>query len=278
MLQALSSKYPVWFCDVWGVVHNGAEVYPPAADSLTRHREGGGTVILVSNSPRSTQGMALQLDETGVPRGAYDAVVTSGDVTRDLMLQTDGKLFHIGPDRDDSLFARLAVERVSLEKASAVIGTGFVHEERETAADYDPLLRDMLTRGLPMICANPDKVARKAGKIVPCAGALAERYGAMGGEVRMAGKPHAPIYDLARRRAAAVRDHDVPASSILCIGDGPETDVAGAAAQGMACLFVFGLHDGESEDAAAAQRLRKRFPTLTLEGCVHTLAWRQPLA
>ncbi|MFO1033015.1 MAG: TIGR01459 family HAD-type hydrolase [Hyphomicrobiales bacterium] len=203
MLQQLSAQYPVWFCDVWGVVHNGAMVYPPTIDSLARHRSAGGTVILVSNSPRSTAGITRQLDDIGVPRACYDAVVTSGDVTRDLMQQTDGKLYHLGPARDLSLFERLPVERVPLEQASAIICTGLLHEEQETPADYEPAFRAMIGRGLPMICANPDKVVRKAGRLIFCAGALAETYRARGGEVRMAGKPHAPIW----RPGAAAGGH-----------------------------------------------------------------------
>jgi HAD superfamily hydrolase (TIGR01459 family) len=271
MIQSLSNRFPVWFCDVWGVVHNGASIFPQTVDSLIRHRRAGGTVVLVSNSPRSTQGLSRQLDEIGVPHDAYDAVVTSGDVTRDLIQQTDGRLFHLGPQRDHSLFDKLSLQLLPVTEASAVICTGLVHEDRETPADYTPLLTEMKARGLPMICANPDKVVRKAGKLVFCSGALADAYAALGGEVLMAGKPYSPIYDLARRRAATVRDHEVPVSAILCIGDGPDTDVAGAAGQSMACLFVNGLHDGHEADIAA--QLRQRFPNLTLLGAVDLLAW-----
>ncbi len=205
-----------------GVLHDGHAPFPPTVDCLQRHRRAGGAVILVSNSPRSTIGVSKQLDELGVPRDAYDTAVTSGDVTRDLIQQTDGKLFHLGPARDLSIFDGLHVSRVLLPEASAVICTGLFHDDRETPADYAELLADIRRRGLPMICANPDKVVRKGGRLQYCAGALAEAFAAIGGEVRMAGKPYAPIYDLARRRAAAIRDHEVPLSSILAIGDGPE--------------------------------------------------------
>ncbi|MBK8772001.1 MAG: TIGR01459 family HAD-type hydrolase [Rhizobiales bacterium] len=272
-MRDLSSLYPIWFCDIWGVLHDGHAPYAITVDCLQRHRKNGGTVVLVSNSPRSTIGVSKQLDEIGVARDCYDTAVTSGDVTRDLMQQTDGRLFHLGPSRDLSIFDGLSVNRVALEAASTVICTGLFHDDRETPADYAALLADIHARKLPMICANPDKVVRKGGRLQYCAGALAEAYAALGGEVRMAGKPFAPIYDLARRRAATIRDHDVPVSSILAIGDGPETDIRGAAGQGIACVFMTGLHDGEGSLADDDAAIRKAVPEANILRTVERLDW-----
>lgn len=272
-MRDLSQAYPVWFCDIWGVLHDGHAPFAPTVDSLQRHRRNGGSVILVSNSPRSTLGVSRQLDEIGVPRDAYDTAVTSGDVTRDLMQQTDGKLFHLGPARDISIFEGLAVTRLPLAEASAVICTGLFHDDREKPSDYVEMLGEMKRRSLTMICANPDKIVRKGGQLMYCAGALAEVYSAMGGEVRMAGKPFAPIYDLARRRAAAIRDHDIPLGAILAIGDGPDTDVRGAAEQGMACVFMTGLHDHHGSPADADAAIRKSVPGANILRTVEHLAW-----
>lgn len=272
-MRDLSSRYPVWFCDIWGVLHDGHAPFPPTVDCLQRHRRAGGAVILVSNSPRSTIGVSKQLDELGVPRDAYDTAVTSGDVTRDLMQQTDGKLFHLGPARDLSIFDGLQVSRVSLPEATAVICTGLFHDDRETPADYAELLADIRRRGLPMICANPDKVVRKGGRLQYCAGALAEAFAAIGGEVSMAGKPYAPIYDLARRRAATIRDHEVPLSSILAIGDGPETDIKGAAEQGIAAVFMTGLHDDHGDVTKADAAIRAHVQKANILRTVAALAW-----
>jgi len=272
-MRDLSNLYPVWFCDIWGVVHDGHAPFAPTVDSLQRHRRAGGCVILVSNSPRSTIGVSKQLDELGVPRDAYDTAVTSGDVTRDLMQQTDGKLFHLGPARDLSIFDGLHVTRVELPDASAVICTGLFHDDRETPKDYVALLSDMHARGLTMICANPDKVVRKAGRLLYCAGALADVYAAMGGEVRMAGKPYAPIYDLARRRAATIRDHDVPLSSILAIGDGPETDIKGAAEQGIAAVFMTGLHEDHDDLEKPDAAIHAHVPKANIIRTVASLDW-----
>lgn len=272
-MRDLSSAYPVWFCDIWGVAHDGHVPNVSTVDCLTRHRRSGGTVVLVSNSPRSTLGVTRQLDEIGVSRDAYDTAVTSGDVTRDLMQQTDGKLFHLGPSRDLSIFDGLQVERVPMPMASAVICTGLFHDDRETPQDYVQTLQDMRMRNLTMICANPDKVVRKGGRLLYCAGALAEAYERLGGVVQMAGKPFAPIYDLARRRAATIRDHDVPVSAILAIGDGPETDIKGAAEQGMACVFMTGLHMDHSDPAMADAAIREALPGAKILRTVVALQW-----
>jgi HAD superfamily hydrolase (TIGR01459 family) len=272
-MRDLSNSYPVWFCDIWGVIHDGHAPYASTVDCLQQHRRNGGTVVLVSNSPRSTIGVTKQLDGIGVARDSYDTAVTSGDVTRDLMQQTDGKLFHLGPSRDLSIFDGLHVTRLPLAEASGVICTGLFHDDRETPDDYASLLAEMRQRGLTMICANPDKVVRKGGRLQYCAGALAEAYAALGGDVRMAGKPFAPIYDLARRRAATIRDHDVPVSAILAIGDGPETDIKGAVAQGIACVFMTGLHDGHASLAEEEAAVKSAVPGANILRTVERLVW-----
>jgi HAD superfamily hydrolase (TIGR01459 family) len=272
-MRDLSASFPVWFCDIWGVLHDGYKPFAATVDSLQHHRRGGGTVVLVSNSPRSTIGVSRQLDEIGVPRDCYDTAVTSGDVTRDLIQQTDGKLFHLGPARDLSIFDGLQVSRVTLEQASGVICTGLFHDDRETPQDYARMLADMRALGLTMICANPDKVVRKGNKLQYCAGSLAEAYDRLGGQVLMAGKPFAPIYDLARRRAATIRDHDVPLHTILAIGDGPETDIKGAAEQGIAAVYVTGLHDAEEDPEVALKQLRMAFPQAQILRAMAELTW-----
>lgn len=274
-MQRLSAAYPVWFCDIWGVIHNGYEPFANTVACLAKHREQGGVVVLVSNSPRSEAGILRQLDEIGVARAAYDAAVTSGDVTRTLMAEAPAhKLFHLGPERDLSIFHGLKVERVPLEQAGAVICTGLFHDDRETPEDYEALLADMLSRKLPMICANPDKMVRKGSRLLYCAGSLAERYAALGGEVSMAGKPYAPIYDLARRKAQALHGKQVAAGDVLAIGDVPETDIKGAADQGFACLYVTGGVREHVEDMASElAHIRELVPKARIVAAVPELVW-----
>jgi HAD superfamily hydrolase (TIGR01459 family) len=274
-MRDLSHRYPVWFVDIWGVVHNGEKPFAETVITLARHRKEGGTVILVSNSPRSAKGVIEQLDEIGIRRDAYDDAVTSGDVTQDLMRQVpSGKLYHLGPSRDLSLFEGMPVKRVGLEQADAVICTGLVHDERETPADYGEELAAIYARNLTFISANPDKIVRKGDSLIYCAGSLAEAYEKLGGTVQMAGKPHAPIYDLALRKAFRLRDISIERGDVMAIGDGPETDILGAANQGFPVVYVGGgVRDHATDLNAELAHIRSLVPTANILMAVKQLSW-----
>ncbi len=274
-MQNLSARYPVWFVDIWGVVHNGVKPFQNTVDVLAQHRAHGGTVILVSNSPRSEIGVTKQLNEIGVRKDAYDAAVTSGDVTQSLMrAEPSGKLFHLGPARDLSIFEGVAIERVPQEQAGAIICTGLYHDDRETPDDYKELLAQLKARNLPMICANPDKVARKGNHLMYCAGALAEAYQNIGGEVSMAGKPYAPIYERALAKASELRGTTIEKSQILAIGDGPETDILGAANQGFPVVYVSGGVRDHAEDMTSEKaHIQALVPHANILLAVNHLEW-----
>jgi HAD superfamily hydrolase (TIGR01459 family) len=274
-MQDFSKRYPVWFVDIWGVVHNGERPFHATVDVLAKHRDQGGTVILVSNSPRSEKGVTHQLDEIGVRKDAYDAAVTSGEVTQSLMrAEPTGKLFHLGPARDLSLFEGLNVQRVPQDQAGAVICTGLYHDDRETPDDYADLLAQLRARNLPMICANPDKMARKGNRLMYCAGALAEAYQNIGGTVQMAGKPYAPIYERALARAAEVRGEAITKSRVLAIGDGPETDILGAANQGFPVVYVSGGVRDHAEDMVTEKaHIQQLVPSANIILAVNHLSW-----
>ena len=275
-MRDLSHRYPVWFVDIWGVIHNGEKPFVETVATLARHRKEGGTVVLVSNSPRSAKGVIQQLDEIGVRTDAYDDAVTSGDVTQDLMrLIPSGKLYHIGPARDLSLFDGLPVKRVGLTEADAIICTGLVHDDRETPEDYRDELAALRARNLPMISANPDKIVRKGERLIYCAGALAEAYQKLGGEVSMAGKPYAPIYELALRKAFRLRDISIERNDVLAIGDGPETDILGAANQGFPVVYVGGGVRDHAEDLdGELAHIRQLVPSANILMAVKHLNWR----
>jgi HAD superfamily hydrolase (TIGR01459 family) len=255
--SALAPAYDLILCDVWGVVHNGLAAHPAAGDALTRFRAAGGLVVMVSNAPRPAAAVIAMLDQLGVVRSAYDAVVTSGDVTRDLISALpDRRVYHIGPDRDLPTFAGLDAERVSLEAATAAVCTGLMDDEHETAADYAETLSAMKARDLPMICANPDLLVERGARLIPCAGAIAAAYEAIGGRVIQAGKPHPPIYMRAFAEAERLRGRPVERRRCLAIGDAIRTDVAGAAAEGIdSLLCAYGIH---WHDLAPAGRIDAR--------------------
>lgn len=274
-LNELSKSHPLWLVDIWGVVHNGVNPFAETTAALARHRESGGTVVLVSNSPRTARGVTLQLNEIGVRKDAYDAAVTSGDVTQDLMRAVpSGKLYHLGPARDLSIFDGVDIKRVGKKEADAIICTGLCHDDRETPEDYVDLLAELQALELPMICANPDKMARKGDRLLYCAGALAERYQAIGGKVSMAGKPYAPIYELALKTAAALRGGPVARDKVLAIGDGPETDILGAALQGFPVVYVGGgVRDQAADLASEKAHIQSLVPNANIVLAVNHLAW-----
>lgn len=245
--STLACRYDAVLCDVWGVVHNGVAAHADACDALARFRAGGGSVILISNAPRPREWVVRSLDRLAVPRGSYDGLVTSGDVTRAFLAGHPGQtVFLIGPERDHSIFDGLPVAFGALEAADYAVCTGLYDDEKETPDDYGDILARMRARSLFMVCANPDLVVERGNRLVHCAGAIADRYAHLGGEVLYAGKPHPPIYEEAFAQIAAVRGSSVPLARVLAIGDSVRTDLTGATRAGIDCLFVTaGIHREE---------------------------------
>lgn len=261
-LAEIADRYDVILSDVWGVIHNGRESFPAACSALARFRADRGPVILISNAPRPSQDVLPQLDGLHVPRAAWSAIVTSGDATRILLGgKAPGPAWRIGPDRDAPLYEGLGLEFADATTAAFVSVTGPYDDEVETAEDYRERFAEAVARKLPLICANPDIVVQRGDRLIPCGGALAQLYEAMGGEVIMAGKPHAPIYGLSLGEAEVILGHPVDHRRVLCIGDGVPTDIKGANAQGLDVLFVAsGIHGAEiigpdGLDAQAAEAL-----------------------
>lgn len=245
-LDAVAEPYSAIFCDVWGVVHNGVLAFPHASAALARMRRAGKAVVLVTNAPRPHGLVEEQLRRLGVPDEAWDAVVTSGDVTRELISNAPRRLFHIGPDRDMTLYDGLDIELVEEFEAAGVVCTGLLDDETETPEDYAGLLERLRARDLPFICANPDVVVERGDKLIFCAGALARDYSLLGGRTEIAGKPHRPIYEAALAAAGEVLGRRIGAADALAIGDGVLTDVKGGVDMGIDVLFVTaGIHAGE---------------------------------
>ncbi|MCB8820438.1 TIGR01459 family HAD-type hydrolase [Microvirga rosea] len=246
-LEPMAGRYELILCDVWGVLHNGVRAFTPASDALVRFRQNGGRVVLVSNAPRPGASVGTQLDGFGVPRRAYDAIVTSGDLTRLAIEERIAQVVHhIGPPRDMPMYEGLDVNFGPIDEADYVVCSGFENDERETVEDYRSTLEAMRARNLLMVCANPDLVVERGNVIVPCAGTIALAYEEIGGRVFYAGKPHAPIYERAITVGARLKGQDIPKNRVLAIGDAIRTDIAGAAGYGIDSLLVArGIHAEE---------------------------------
>ncbi|UPH71538.1 TIGR01459 family HAD-type hydrolase [Abyssibius alkaniclasticus] len=269
-LGDIARRYDVLLCDLWGCLHDGIHPFPDAVAALQAFRTAGGRVVLLTNAPRPEAAVRAHLNAMGVPTDCYDVIVSSGDAAQEAMLAglVGDKVFHIGAKADENFFTtfsddivqRITIARVPLDQAEGVICTGLADDRVETPDMYREVLLGAKARGLKMICANPDIMVDKGENRLYCAGALAALYEEMGGEALYFGKPHAPVYELARRRLAAM-DGKLPVDErMLCIGDGIATDVQGGMAEGLETLFITGglagpdipLENG-MPDAAALQ-------------------------
>jgi HAD superfamily hydrolase (TIGR01459 family) len=245
----LLGRYDVLYCDVWGVLHDGHRAFADACEALLRFRQGGGTVILVSNAPVPKERVAAMLDLRAVPREGWDDIVASGEIALTHIAEKGyTRLFAIGPaERDAATFARLPARPVALDQAQAILCTGLNDDRTETADDYREVLERARALRLPLVCANPDLVVDVGGRQFICAGAVADLYERMDGEVFWAGKPHANAYEAAKAAAEAIRGAPVERARVLAIGDSLRTDLKGAEAAGIDAIFVAsGIHRDET--------------------------------
>jgi HAD superfamily hydrolase (TIGR01459 family) len=244
-LAEVGRNYDALFCDLWGCLHNGKQPYAAAVAALQAFRQGGGKVVLMTNAPRPNPYVEAQLDRMGVPRDAWDLIISSGDTAQDAMFAgaVGRKVWHIGTEKDNGFFDDIpaewadapAVTRVPLAEAEGIVATGPFDELTETPEDYRAQFMLARERGLKLLCANPDVVVDMGETRIYCAGALAEFYEELGGEALYFGKPHPPIYERARR-LMNLSDN----ARILAVGDGINTDIRGAVQEGMDALFVTG--------------------------------------
>jgi HAD superfamily hydrolase (TIGR01459 family) len=248
-LRGLVDGVEVILSDIWGVVHNGLESFPEACEALHTYRQRGGTVIMITNAPRPADSVQRQLRKLGVADETYDAIVSSGDLTRNFVADHPGKkMFWIGPDRDSSIHRGLDAVMAPLEQADYIVCTGLFDDETESAEDYRAMMLQAREHKLPLICANPDIVVERGDRLIYCAGAVAELYRELGGEVIFYGKPHRPIYERAMALAAERRGQPTSLDRVLAIGDSVRTDLTGALGFGIDCLFLTrGIHSEEFE-------------------------------
>ncbi len=280
VLSDLRADYDALFCDVWGVLRDGRALLPDAVEALSRYRETGGAVCLVSNSPRRGYDLTERLREMGFPDDAWDAVVTSGDATHaELLSRSPGKALRIGTDFDVSLYEGLDLEFTSVEEADFISCTGPDDYWNGKPEDYRETLEIALERELVMVCANPDIVVQAGDQLIYCAGAIARLYREMGGTSVVSGKPHRPIYALARSALAEI-GRAVPDSRILMVGDGPETDLEGAKRAGIDALFIAdgilsGDLDAGSFDPEAVTEVLARYGA-SAKHLAPRLVWQTP--
>ena len=258
-LDEVSEGYSVLYCDLWGCLHDGQRAYPAAVAALEAFRERGGAVVLLTNSPRPSGDVARQLERLGAPASCYDVIVSSGDAAQQALVagMVGRRVYHLGPERDLGFFADetgtpFDIERVPLGEAEGIVCTGLFDDATETPDDYRATILYGKTKGLRLLCANPDIVVDVGETRIYCAGAIAQAYAEAGGTSLYFGKPHPPIYAMARRKLAEARGSAPPDDEVLCLGDGIATDILGAMGEGLDSLFVTGgLAAGETATTEA---------------------------
>jgi len=240
VLDALDARYRLILCDIWGVVHDGVDLYPGAAGRLRQWRGEGRTVVLITNAPRTAEAVEQQLGRIGLPRDAWDGIATSGEAGIAALKALAMPVGFLGTREDRAILESRSIAIADSGDFTDLACTG-LDEQRPDAGDYAEQLAEWAARGVTMHCLNPDRMVVRGGVPEACAGALADIYEALGGRVVWYGKPHKAIYEHALRLA----DDPAP-NEVLAIGDSLQTDVLGAARMGFDCLFVTGgIHAGE---------------------------------
>ncbi len=257
----LADQYDGFILDLWGVIHDGVKLYPGAAHCLAELRARHRRIVFLSNAPRRAAPVIAMLAEFGIGEALYDGVITSGEATHAMLERRPDawwrglgtRLYHLGPERDRNVFASLGLSVVyAPSEASFVLNTGpDDHASPTDPAAFDAILQACRASRLPMVCANPDLEVIRDGQRVICAGTLAQRYAGLGGEVRSLGKPDKLIYGPTLERLG------VAPARVLAVGDALRTDIAGAAAAGLASAWVLGgiheTHLGEDRTRIEAE-------------------------
>jgi HAD superfamily hydrolase (TIGR01459 family) len=261
--DSLDAKYRLILCDIWGVVHDGVDLYPGAAARLACWRSEGRCVILLTNAPRTADAVEQQLARIGLPREAYDFVATSGEAGIDALLAVVKPVGFVGTVGDREILEGRGVVISDGEDFSDLACTG-VTKQRPLPEDYRPDLERWADRDVHMHCLNPDRLVIRGGVPEACAGAIADLYAMLGGRVTWYGKPHETIYRHALHLAG-----NPPKDEVLAVGDGLQTDVLGAARMGFDTVFVTGgIHAGEPfpEDFAERNGLAGWEPVAVVDG------------
>lgn len=247
--ETLEPKYRLILCDVWGVVHDGVNLYPGAAERLRQWRNQGRFVVLMTNAPRTADAVERQLGRIGLPRECWDAIATSGEAGIEALNALYRPVGFIGTVGDRAILEGRGVQIAKGDDFSDLACTG-LEEARPRVEDYRPDLDRWVDRDIHMHCLNPDRLVIRGGIPEPCAGAIADVYEMLGGRVTWYGKPHETIYDHALHRSG-----NPPKDEVLAVGDGLQTDILGAARMGFDAVFVTGgIHGGEPfPDDFAAQ-------------------------
>ena len=235
-LREVQGKYDAFFIDLWGVVHNGIDLYPGAIDVLKNLNKLNKRYVLISNAPRPSKSVEKYLKNLKMDKTILKNVYTSGEAAlQTLKKNVYGKTFyHLGPKRDNNLIRGFEKNKTSLEKCDFILCTGLFDDKQSSLSYYENLLKKY--KKLKMVCTNPDLIVHRGSKTEYCAGSVAATFEKLGGKVIYIGKPYPEIYNFCLRKN----------ETILVIGDNIQTDIRGANKMKFDSLFIIdGIHKKE---------------------------------
>jgi HAD superfamily hydrolase (TIGR01459 family) len=241
-LSDIMHGYDAFLIDLWGVVHDGTQLYPGAGAALAALHAAGRPVVFLSNAPRQAAKAIATLDRLGVPRTHYHALITSGQIAHDRLkaeaVSGQRRYYYLGPSKDEDILADLEnyLEVNTPQEADFVLNTGY-ESDFQPHNEILPTLKKLLAAKLPLLCVNPDlEVVKQDGTEMLCAGSVAAEYERMGGAVTYIGKPHANAF----AAALGALPGGIAKERVLMIGDNPATDIAGAEAARLDSLLITG--------------------------------------
>ncbi len=261
--DSLDPRYRMILCDIWGVVHDGVNLYPGATERLGQWRAQGRFVMLLTNAPRTADAVERQLARMGLPRTAYDCVATSGEAGIEALLALGKPVGFIGTKGDREILEGRGLIIAQDDDFTDLACAGIAEGEPRVEG-YRSQLESLVDRDTRLHCLNPDRIVIRGGVREVCAGAIADLYEMLGGRVTWYGKPFPAIYAHAVHVAG-----DPSKDEILAVGDGLQTDILGAARMGFDTVFVTGgIHGGKPypSDFAAENGLGDWRPVAVVAG------------
>ena len=248
-LQEIYDAYNAFLIDLWGVMHNGIRLNVSAMNAVKKLENKGKRIIFLSNAPRPTKEVVEFLKKLNMEEKFLKNVLTSGEVALNFLKKNKfgEKFYHLGPQRDDSLFSDRKKNKTTLQKCDFILCTGLFDEEEENLKYYQDLLKDFTKKKL--VCTNPDLIVHRGGEEEYCAGKIAEIFEGLGGEVIYFGKPHKEVY-------LSCLDTN---QKTLVIGDNLKTDIKGANNMNLDSVFITsGIHRSKINNEEVIEKLLKK--------------------
>ena len=249
-LAEIYKNYDTYIIDLWGVIHNGIRLNSKAIEAVEKLIQNKKKVIFLTNAPRPCKEVKIFLRNLEIDEDLLENVFSSGEAA---MLSLQEKkygefFFHLGPEKDNSIFFNIKEKKVSIEKCNFILCTGIINNHEEDLSYYKKLLKNHTSKKL--ICTNPDLIVHRGNTVEYCAGTIAQIFESLGGKVIYFGKPYKEIYKM------CLSDN----KKIIAIGDNLNTDIKGANNMNIDSIFITsGVHRSEFKKESELSDLSEKY-------------------